>query len=414
MIRPKVSPGSLLWVTLLLPAVLMPLSCSPSERTVKTVNVDVETVPSVVYADPQGIYVEPSSALEGAHSFNQNLTWLFHLVFVSHEDRPLRFERAKVLFKSEGEVLWEESFSRKYLERMEWIEGSFEHSTEYYFSNLEYVGNDIVSLEKAVDPDLASGASVSWVRIPFVRPWFAQIDQIDFLFRLTDAQGEVGALSHSVPIVSYHQKVKLFLPFFGVWALNQANDLASGHRSMGVNGVTTYGWDFGKLGGNGLPYRTDGKTPEDYYAYGETVLAAGDGEVVHVRNDIAEFGVGKLPPLEALIEDTDVLAGNLVIIDHGNSEYSLTCHLQPGSITVKKGDQVKAGQVIGKVGESGNIHFPDFHFHLMDGAQWLEAKGLPAVFSDFELIRPAELPQKVDLGNPMGGWLVRRVSQTDG
>ena len=31
MMRPKVSSGSLLWVTLLLPAVLMPLSCSPSE-----------------------------------------------------------------------------------------------------------------------------------------------------------------------------------------------------------------------------------------------------------------------------------------------------------------------------------------------------------------------------------------------
>jgi hypothetical protein len=51
--------------------------------------------------------------------------------------------------------------------------------------------------------------------------------------------------------------------------------------------------------------------------------------------------------------------------------------------------------------------YPHVHFNLMDGPRWLEAKGVPALFSDFEKIRNAGDPQNISVGNPMSGWLVR-------
>lgn len=52
------------------------------------------------------------------------------------------------------------------------------------------------------------------------------------------------------------------------------NDLSTGHRRSGLNSLTSYGWDFVKLGLSGMPYKTDGKTPEDFYTQGERVLRA--------------------------------------------------------------------------------------------------------------------------------------------
>jgi hypothetical protein len=51
--------------------------------------------------------------------------------------------------------------------------------------------------------------------------------------------------------------------------------------------------------------------------------------------------------------------------------------------------------------------YPHVHFNLMDGPRSLEAKGVPALFSDFERIRNAGEPLPIPLGNPMSGWMVR-------
>ena len=60
-------------------------------------------------------------------------------------------------------------------------------------------------------------------------------------------------------------------------------------------------------------------------------------------------------------------AGNCVIIDHGNSEYSVMMHMQQGSVTVKAGDRVVTGQVIGRLGNSGDSFGPHLHYQLQSG-----------------------------------------------
>ena len=47
-------------------------------------------------------------------------------------------------------------------------------------------------------------------------------------------------------------------------------------------------------------------------------------------------------------------AGNYVVIEHPNKEYSMIAHFKNGSILVKEGEQVKEGQLLGQCGNSGN------------------------------------------------------------
>ena len=58
-------------------------------------------------------------------------------------------------------------------------------------------------------------------------------------------------------------------------------------------------------------------------------------------------------------------------------------HMQPGSLKVEVGDTVKTGQVIGRLGNTGNSDAAHLHFHIMDGPRPLSSNGLPYRFSGF-------------------------------
>ena len=74
-----------------------------------------------------------------------------------------------------------------------------------------------------------------------------------------------------------------------------------------------------------------------------------------------------------------------IVLDLGNHRYALYAHMQPGSLKVHKGDHVKAGQVIGLVGNTGNSLVPHLHFHVMDSPSPLASNGLPYEIRSFEV-----------------------------
>jgi hypothetical protein len=369
----------------------------------RAARVTITHLPSPMWTVTEGVYHDTASNPPDAYANTQNLTWLLHLVLASKEEVPLSIDAVAVTFSRDGRTLWTEGYSRPYLQRLEWIKGEFDMTPEYYITRVLH------GKEAPGTPDLPSDGAVSWVRIPFARPWFARADRVEFRFRFRDPRGGMSVADHVVAIGDYQQKTTLRLPFSGTWAVNVGNDLSTGHRRSGLNGLTSYGWDFVKLGPDGMPFRTTGATPEDFYTYGEPALAAADGTVVEVRNDIGPYGVGKAPEADVLRKDGDIFAGNLVTLDHGNGEYTLTCHMLAGSVQVKAGDRVHAGQVLGKVGTSGFAGVPHIHFNLITGPRWLQAKGLPSLFSNFERIRTGGPPLQVAIGDPVSGWVVRNT-----
>jgi murein hydrolase activator len=71
--------------------------------------------------------------------------------------------------------------------------------------------------------------------------------------------------------------------------------------------------------------------------------------------------------------------GNLIIVDHGGEYYTLYAHA--ADIRVSEGDDVKQGQSIGTVGDTGSLQGPRLYFEVrhqgkpQDPAQWLRPRG---------------------------------------
>jgi murein DD-endopeptidase MepM/ murein hydrolase activator NlpD len=58
--------------------------------------------------------------------------------------------------------------------------------------------------------------------------------------------------------------------------------------------------------------------------------------------------------------------GNLVLIRHSNG--FVTAYAHASEILVKRGDQVRRGQVIAKSGQTGNVSSPQLHFEIRKGS----------------------------------------------
>jgi murein DD-endopeptidase MepM/ murein hydrolase activator NlpD len=67
--------------------------------------------------------------------------------------------------------------------------------------------------------------------------------------------------------------------------------------------------------------------------------------------------------------------------------------LKQGSIVVKKGDSVKRGQSIARIGLSGDGYQPHLHFQITDGPDLNYSRGIPMVFAN---VRPVLFSSTID------------------
>ena len=143
--------------------------------------------------------------------------------------------------------------------------------------------------------------------------------------------------------------------------------------------------DWEQVGADRRLVKGDLKKVENYNIFGKDVIAVADGTVVATRNDLPEQVPGALP--EGLpVDEAD---GNFVVLDIGNGAYALFAHMQPGSVRVTAGAKVKRGDVLGKVGNTGNTSAPHLHFHVMDGPSPLLSNGIPYVIDRFRTVAVA-------------------------
>ncbi len=190
-----------------------------------------------------------------------------------------------------------------------------------------------------------------------------QIDNFSINFMPTVAEGRYAG---------YQDTATLKLPFNGEWLVYQ------GGRNPFENGYSLsddqrYGLDFvylknGRLfsGRGGI-----GSKAEDYYCFGQPILAPADGTVVK-----AEKYYDDNPPGKPTGDSAD---GNIVEISHGNGESSVMNHLKQNSLKVKLGDKVKQGDVVAECGNSGAGPIPHIHYQLQKSAGVV----LPAQFVDY-------------------------------
>lgn len=139
--------------------------------------------------------------------------------------------------------------------------------------------------------------------------------------------------------------------------------------------------DYVQLDPNGRLVTGDPSKLESFAYFGADIHAVGDGRVVSVLDGLPEQVPGRNPtglPLEQY-------AGNHVVQDLGDGNYALYAHLKTGTVAVKPGDRLTAGQVIGHVGNTGNSSAPHLHFHVMSSPDPLGSNGLPFVFDEFRL-----------------------------
>ncbi|WGP11147.1 M23 family metallopeptidase [Streptomyces sp. SH5] len=110
-----------------------------------------------------------------------------------------------------------------------------------------------------------------------------------------------------------------------------------------------------------------------------TVVTASDGQRDHLsRNSLP--GLVYLMFVESSVRSilgAHRVIGNHVVLDLGDGTYAVYAHVRRGSLRVKAGDTVRAGQPIGSVGNSGNSSEPHLHVHLMDSPDLDDARGVP-------------------------------------
>jgi murein DD-endopeptidase MepM/ murein hydrolase activator NlpD len=147
------------------------------------------------------------------------------------------------------------------------------------------------------------------------------------------------------------------------------------------------------------------------YAWGAEIHAPFYGEIVRAADGVAERSwIHPLRELVLMLKNAATFSpsklpavlGNHVLMRRGDV-FAGFAHLAPGSVAVEAGQAVRRGDLIGRVGHTGNSTAPHLHFQLMDSPDLMMAKGVPCAFRTYEVLRngtwqsvESGVPRKVD------------------
>jgi hypothetical protein len=144
--------------------------------------------------------------------------------------------------------------------------------------------------------------------------------------------------------------------------------------------------DWKRTNDKGFMYVGDKTKNESYVDYGEPIYAVADGTITSMLDGIDPGTPGTLPANDPVlgpkltVENVD---GNHIVQDIGGGAWAFYAHLKKGTLLVKPGDTVKKGQVIARLGNTGNSNASHMHFQLMNGPSVLGSDGLPYVLDRF-------------------------------
>jgi hypothetical protein len=119
-----------------------------------------------------------------------------------------------------------------------------------------------------------------------------------------------------------------------------------------------------------------------YLTYDKPAIAVADGTVVDALDGLPDTTSLPQPPPIPPITQT---VGNHVTLMIAPGVYVLYAHFKTGSVAVKRGQQVKRGDVLGHIGSSGNSTTPHLHFQVMTTGTFFPTDSPPFAFDCFQL-----------------------------
>ena len=277
------------------------------------------------------------------------------------------------------------------------------HMLAFQFCGSALIADGIV----LAGPTLAPGQALLLPQQPFA---FQGVRDALLVRAHLKIDGRDLEIASTIKIATEFSKTSFRFPLKGAWFAAVGPTMHTGHRWARPE---EFAYDIAKLGQDDLSHRASGTRFQDYYAYSAQVIAAADGIVIAAVNDQPENAKLLRRPSEPadvydkrmheiqgelLSKGVTGIAGNYVMIDHGNSEYSLYAHLQPGSVRVKIGEHIKVGASLGKLGTSGNSTEPHLHFQVCDAPDALFCSGIPVQFQNVTLPY-ADYPRPLQSGD---------------
>jgi hypothetical protein len=306
-------------------------------------NVLLSTVPRRVFADNDGI-VEPWST----ESF------VFFVVVEDQGKPTVEPVEARIEFLAQGKLVQEVKLSRPALEAVR----------EVRFRTPR------VALPETFD-----------LRHHFSVPVVLKIDRVTYRLNLTRGDVPVVVALH-IPLERYEPKTELMCPVKGRFMIVAGHDAnephAQGWSQQHAYDIMTLGPDLGFA-------RNEARLNDEYFSWGQPVLAPADGVIVLARNDVPDQprpGAVDANLYNSLPDPRSASTGNTVVIDHGQREHSALSHLQKGTVRVATGQRVRRGDEIGRIGNSGSSELPHLHYQLMAGPDLFRSDGLPSRFTN--------------------------------
>jgi hypothetical protein len=136
-----------------------------------------------------------------------------------------------------------------------------------------------------------------------------------------------------------------------------------------------------------------GVPTRECYAWGEPVHSPLDGEVVAAVDGVAEPRrvhpvLSAIRPLWSGLtfrpDQLPEVLGNHIVL-RSEDVFAGFVHLAPGTLAVSIGQTVRSGDLLARVGHTGNSTSPHLHFQLMNDQDPLKASGVAMVFRVYEV-----------------------------
>ena len=168
--------------------------------------------------------------------------------------------------------------------------------------------------------------------------------------------------------------VSLEFPLRGEWYVaHGGSTVLTNHHHVSVS--QRYALDLIQLGADGRSYKGNCRDVTSYYAWDSPVYAPIGGKAIAVVEGLPDQPIGATDPANP--------AGNHVVLETPEGVHIWLAHLRQGSFVVKVGESIHTGQLIGRVGNSGNSTEPHLHIHAEISRDSVRV-GIPILFTSLD------------------------------